>query len=178
MRKTLGIIAVLTLILGVACGVVAAKTSQQAFSIKPIEQPVELQVNELKWTELTTFTGSDGAIVMMLDLTEPGAHDETFRPITVAANTEVTVSVKWSQPLSLVGDAADPNLEKRPLRYELGFRGSNADLAVLNTEYTVGAGQSDTRELVFRAWWESDNWYQLLAGEYRGTATITVSAVK
>ena len=51
---------------------------------------------------------------MKLDLTEPGAHDETFRPITVAANTEVTVSVKWSQPLSLVGDAADPNLEKRP----------------------------------------------------------------
>ncbi len=175
MKKILGITAVLALVLGVWCGVVMAANAQQSEAL-PKTQDVELQVNVHKWAKIEeTFE------LMELDLTQPGTYKETYQFITVATNTKVTVSVSDSE-LSLVTPADEGGKgftvsKDLPLEYDVVFRKDTDSKRGGYKQYTVEAGERDTRRLVFWAeWMDGENWYQLLAGEYKGSATVTVAA--
>lgn len=173
MRKTWGIIALFALILGALCGGVPAAASSEG--APPIEQTVELQVTVEKWAKMSALES------MELDLAQPGTRRETSQKITVATNTKVRVTV--SDPtLSLIEeDAAALGFKAAddlPLKYGVGFRGPNTSSMNGVKEYEVEAGTEDTRELVFWAeWLDSDNWYRLVAGKYKGSVTVTVAAI-
>ncbi|NLY52534.1 MAG: hypothetical protein GX063_06445 [Firmicutes bacterium] len=166
MRKSWGILAMLVLILGLVCGVVMAED-------KPLyaKQDVELELNVHEWAEIVKIPKS-----MTLDLTKPGDHQEVKDWITVSANTNVKVSVT-SVSLSIEQEEKGELVD-----YGVGFRdpADESTSRLPKSNFDVGAGEEKTVNIVFWAKWTDDQnkWYQLVAGSYEGTATITVAATK
>ena len=131
---------------------------------------VDLTVVVSKWADISKLAP------MTVKLTKPGEYEEVPQKITVSTNTNVEVEV--SKP-TLKDESQQYSSAGAPtaLNWGLGFRHfSDSILRYPRTSFDIDAGEAVTKDLVFWAAWDNTDWWKLIAGNYQGTATITVSA--
>lgn len=136
-----------------------------------VKKDVDLQVTVSDWATISKLES------MAVTLAEPGKFETESQSITIRTNTNVKVEA--SEPVLKVGDdQLHQATGTGALKWGLGFR-SNNDLTdssrIPSSWFELKAGSDDTRDLVFWAEWNTDKWWELVANDYCGTATITVS---
>ncbi|NMB10922.1 MAG: hypothetical protein GX977_01410 [Firmicutes bacterium] len=165
MKKIMAMITLVALMVGVTSLACAAEGGPT------ISEKVDLQVNVSQWANLVGVPES-----MAINLENPGGKDEERQTITVQSNTDVSVSIEG---LVFGDEAWGAAVEAGAVTWGLGFAPTSADLLNLYTSFEVGAGSVVDKDLVFRANWIEDNdWWKLIAGNYSGSANITVSAIQ
>ena len=165
MKKIMAMITLVVLMVGVTSLACAAEGGPT------ISEKVDLQVNVSQWANLVGVPES-----MAINLENPGGKDEERQTITVQSNTDVSVSIEG---LVFGDEAWGAAVEAGAATWGLGFAPTSADLLNLYTSFEVGAGSVVDKDLVFRANWIEDNdWWKLIAGNYSGSANITVSAIQ
>lgn len=164
MKKLTVMITLVALMVG-ASSVAFAKGTQL------VKKDVDLTVTVSDWATISDLKN------MTVKLTEPGQFVTDSQPITIKTNTGVTVNV--SEPV-LKGGGNDlvQATGTGALKWGLGFRSDNdpSDSLIPPPSFKLKAGSNDERQLVFWAKWDNDNWWQLIAADYNGTATITVAS--
>ena len=165
MKKRMVLILVTMLVLG-TCSMALASGNEKP---KIREETVNLIVKVAEWATISRPKA------MTLDLTEPGKYYNTLQDITVGTNTNVTVNV--SQPeLDDANSALLDAIEAGAFKWGLGFQGEHSVSSYPSDSFDMNASSEVTRKLLFWAEWKEDNWWQLPAADYDGTATITVYA--
>ena len=166
MKKIMAMITLVALMVGV---------NTIAFAeAKPllVKESVDLKVTVSNWATISKLNP------MAVTLAEPGKSETDSQKITVQTNTNVRVEA--SEPVLNTGsDQLRQAKATKALNWGLGFRKDDdlINLRIPLTWFELKAGSKDTRELVFWAEWKTDEWWELIAGDYSGTATVTVSAM-
>ena len=164
MKKITAMIMVVALILGVSSLVLAKENTELA------KQDVHLTVKVANWAELSNLEP------MAVALAQPGQRINASQPITVQTNTNVTVSV--SEPTLTEADSQIlAAKETGALKWGLGFARHCTPMTP-GSSFKVDAGSADTRNLIFWAEWAKEDWWTLIAGNYSGTATVTIASME
>lgn len=163
MKRRMAVVLVMMLIFG-TCSVALA-SSNDIPKIK--EEKVDLIVKVAQWATISKPES------MTLDLTEPGKYYSTFQDISIGTNTNVTVKVSKPDTASSALSAA---LTAGAFDWGLGFQSEHSSVMYPSDSFDVDASKQVTRKLVFWAEWKDNNWWELPAADYNGTAVITVYA--